>query len=314
MDPVQQPTTQPASSEPVKPEVTAPVEKVSQSQEPQNQQLASKEPDVNEILKRIPVEAKETAQQALEEPFFNSTDIEKIQDPVLRESMTNIYKNMEKGLQKKFNKVAELTKKLETQAQPAKDSWTPERIQQLTQDPEFIQAAQQLAGTSEAGQHGFSDDEWSALSDTEKARITGMESKLSRIEKLLSDKDKQSQVLEVSRADEELRSRFPDYNPERVNEFAKDVDSGKYTTSQLRELMHKALNFEHYLSQAYKFGEEDRKQELQQKMGAVSMDGQSISQSEGLPTREEGESTRDFFKRLAGFRLKEAKTKSQQRF
>lgn len=262
---------------------------------------------VDDIMSRIePVEKQDTSSDT---SFFNAQDIDAIEDPKLRDSMKNIYKNMERGLQKKFQEVAEIKRSLESNASKS-DKWTTERIMELTKDPDFLRAAQEVAGTNQAQQHGFTDEEWSSLTESEKARITGVESKLSKIERLLLEKEQQSAENELASIDSSLKQKYKDYDPQAINTFANDVSNGKVGTSQLRELMHKALNFDRLLTQAYNFGLNDRKSDLEKKMGINNIDGGSINTQEEKPVRKDGETAKAFLDRIFDFRLKQVKQKT----
>jgi hypothetical protein len=205
---------------------------------------------------------------------------------------------MQSGFGKKFQEVAELRKTLEARA-AENANWSPERVQSLLNDPNFVKAAQQVAGTSSnnnQSQSGLSDEEWSALTDKEKTQLTAMQTKINALESINLQTFKLQQ-------DETLKTRYANYDPRAVDLLTADLIQGKVQAT--REHLHKVLDYEQAVERAYKLGLTDGKTGKQERMNASSYQGSSAINSSERPNPEKGESNLGFFQRVARQRLAE---------
>jgi len=226
---------------------------------------------------------------------FNVNDIENIKDPEAKAYAEKAYKSFEKGYQQKYQEIAELRKKYETEDT---SNWTPEKIRSLTQDPKFVSAAQEVMSAQNAG---LTEDEYSALTDTEKAQFKNMQQQINNM-------TQQNQALVTQQQDEGLKSKYSNYDSEAVNTAVSGLIAGKVVNT--REWIHRALDYEDGIKRAYQLGLEDRKLDMGEKTNSISVEGNTNIQPSGEPLkREEGESPVEFFKRLGQKRLAESKTK-----
>lgn len=255
-----------------------------------------------DLLKRIG-EPKQTQTPAPEgEIKYNSSDIEKIQDPVARKVVEDIYRDMNAGLQRKFQQIAEEKRKLDEERRGL-DTWTPERVLRESQNPSFIESSKQLIQARAPQTWSGTQEEWSALNDHEKARFAQLETQL---DTLLAQQDK----MLVEQADREIRTKFPDYNPELVETFQKDLLANRINQQEIRELIWKAKNFDRYMERTYEFGRQDGNGNLKEKLNATTNPtGSSVRTTDEKPVREENESPTSFFRRLAQFNLAREKSR-----
>lgn len=266
--------------------------------------------DVQDVIKRISSNPPDQATPPVkldDEPVYNSSDIEKIEDPKARQVAQDLYKQFEKGYQKKFQSLAEQRKGVESLEQQLKDqtNWTPERVQDALKDPNFVQAAQSVVKTKAQNQPpsnwGSSDEEWSALTDSEKQRFQASENKVDALvrnqQKMLDDQEH-----------ERVKIRFPDYDRSVVEQAQSDLLSGKIDQETIKEMIWKARNFERYVDNSYKFGLQDRNGNIQEKItGSTDSTLLNVKSQDDIPKQKEGEKTSVFFSRLAQWRMGQQK-------
>jgi hypothetical protein len=232
---------------------------------------------------------------------FDYKEIEAIKDPAAKEVALKAYKSMQSGFGKKFQEVAELRKTLEAKASESAN-WTPERIQSLLNDPNFVKAAQQVTGTSASNQNqsGLSNEEWSALTDNEKAQLTAMQHKINMLESI------NSQTLKLQQ-DETLKAKFANYDPRAVDLLTADLLQGKVQAT--REHLHKVLDYEAAVERAYQLGLTDGTKGKQERLNASSFQGSSAINSSERPQPNKDESNIGFFQRVARQRLSDSLNK-----
>ena len=189
--------------------------------------------------------------------------------------------------------VENLRKQLEAQTnQP----WTPERVQQLLKDPYFAQSAASLQQAAPPADWSGSQEEWSTLTPSEKRQFT-------ELRNAVGQQQQQLNRMLISTEEEKIKAKYPDYDPNSVERWYKDAAEGRIPEGQIRELIHKALNFEKYVEGGYKFGLEDRNQMLREKSQAMAPSGVTTQTVADVPKRAEGESSRSLFAKLAKMRL-----------
>jgi len=263
-------------------------------EQPAGEVQPNKEEQKPDLVKRVS-EVKPEETKPADTVDFNVNDIENIKDPEAKAYAQQAYKSLEKGYQQKFQDLAELRKKFE-----AGDSsnWTAEKIRSLAQDPKFVTAAQEVMSAQNVG---LTDDEYSALTDTEKSQFKDMQQQINAI-------TQQNQTLIIQQQDESLKGKYSNYDSGAVNTAVSSLIAGKVNNT--REWIHRALDYEDGIKRAYKLGLEDRKLEQGEKINSFSVEGNTNIQPSGEPPkREEGENPVEFFKRLARTRLAESKTK-----
>lgn len=235
-----------------------------------------------------------------DEPALPPVNLDEIKDPQARAYLEKRIKEMESGLNKKFMDVASKSKeadriKAEYEAK-LNAPYTPQRIQELLQRPDFVQSAQTLQQMAPPTNFEGNQEQWSNLSEGEKQRIQNAES-LSR-----QTQSQLNQIL-MLQIDQRISNRFPDYDSKAVDGFFKEAYEGRVPDEQLREMIHKALNFDRYVTNAYKYRMEDDATLNKDKINGVSHVGLETQFSDEKPKIEKGERPRDFFRRLANFNM-----------
>ena len=99
-------------------------------------------PVKEDLISRVSkVKVDKTPEVNIEEPKFDINDIEKIQDPQAKEQALRAYKSFQRGFNEKYQELAQIRKELDAIKNQA-TNWTPDRIKQELNKPDFIQASQ----------------------------------------------------------------------------------------------------------------------------------------------------------------------------
>lgn len=230
---------------------------------------------------------------------FDYKEIDNIKDPIAKEFAIKAYKSMESGVQKKFQDLAAQRKQLEAKMQEM-NAWTPERIQQLLADPAFVQAAQSVVQTQNPPNSGLTDEQFSALTDSERQKFVALEKQVNTLQQV------NLQNL-INQTDEQLKMKYAGYNPDVVNNGLRELSSMQ--PHQIREYVYRAKNYESDVKAAYEFGRQESGQLNQQKINSMSVTGNQIANNDGMPTRQANQSDISWFQTLANFRLSQANKK-----
>lgn len=241
-----------------------------------------------------------------------AASLEDIKDPTIRTVVETKLKNLESGFNKKYMKLAEEQKAAEAlkqkYEQEVNQPWSPERLQQMLQRPDFAQAVQSAYQTQSqlappATWEG-SQEQWSNLSDSDKQAFRHMQG---QVNSLMS----QQEQMQHAQEHERVKTRFPDYDPKAVESFYRDANAGKMGSEQIKEMIWKALNFQKYVDNAYAFGQQDRQGSLQEKInGNTNPQNNSVQVSGDMPQRADNESTRSFMSRLGNWNLSRQKQRA----
>lgn len=269
-------------------------EPVTSTTETQSQQVATlveKKPDIMDRVHQLKQDVKPVEDDAK----FDYKDIDSIQDPAAKEVAMNAYKSFQRGFNRKFQDLAELRKNLETAGTTQK--WTPEAVQGLMQNPEFVQSAQSVMSIYNQTGGTLTAEEYSALTDSEKRQFADMQNQI----RLVSQ---QNNVLLKQQQDENIKKRYANYDANAVDVITDDIIKG--TRVATREDVWKVINYENAVKNAYDLGKQDRQLSLKEKVESTTTEGVTIQPTQDVPGKQEGESNVNYFKRLANRRLSES--------
>lgn len=243
-------------------------------------------PEVKEVdlISRVSQVKIETPKKE-EESKFNINDldseIEKLPDPKLKEQMLGLKKSLLKGENQKYQEIANLRKQYEQELAKI-NTWTPERLQQELNRPDFVQSANTVLQSSQP------QEDTSNLSDTERAKIQSME------RELMSLKGQNFQALKMQ-YDTQLKTKFQDYAPDVVDTGFEQLV--KMNPIEVREHVFKAIKHDEHVRMAYELGKQDRLNENQEKLNSMSFDsGRNISTPNKVEPQK-GETAQSFFLR-----------------
>ena len=160
---------------------------------------------------------------------------------------------MQSDYQRKTTEVAEQRRKIEAQLKES-SNWTTEKVQQLLNDPKFVQEAQKVVGNPPNS--GLTDQEYSALTDKEKAQLTNMQQQLQQTQL-------QNWQMQQKQQDDQLKSRYANYAPDIVDTTIYRLVKGEVQAN--REYVWKAIDYDDAVQRAYELGKQDRSSINQEK-------------------------------------------------
>ena len=204
-------------------------------------------------------------------PFgLTKEDYDKVQaDPTL----SKFYKSMQSDYGRKTQEISELRKNYETKISDA-TKWTPEKIQQVLNDQNFVQAASQVLQSQAPKDFNGTQNDWSALSDSEKQRVLNLEKGYQQMSMQLAHEQMRKQ-------DDTLKTKYSNYDPQAVDVITNELLQGKRNAT--REDLWKAVDYENAVKRAYELGRQDKQPEVLERQNASSMDGMQVNS----PTRTE---------------------------
>lgn len=244
----------------------------------------------DDLIKRVSQFEKEKGPNAQTEDLdtkFDYSELDKIQTPEEAKAWAEkAYKSFQRGTGQKFQEIAELRKEMQATLEQTK-RWTPERVQALLQDPNFVSSAQQIAGVQ------TDNIDESMLSQAEQAE-------LNRI------KEQQQQLLNIyqqtqkEKEDFTLKDRYANYDASQVDEIFNGMMQGKVQAT--REHLWKVVDYEPAVQRAYELGLKDGQTNKTEITNSVSLEGRRAVSTAPIQ-REEGENSVEYFKRIARHNL-----------
>ena len=242
--------------------------------------------------------SKQTSSTENKENFFDYKEIEKITDPTARKFAEDAYKSMQSGFTKKTQEIADQKRQFEQKLQEMQN-WSPERIQrELLNNPQFLQAAQQVAQTQNPSNSGLTDEQFSALSPQEKAEISALKNKINTLEQ-------SNFAATVAQRDAQLQSRYPDYNPTQIDTVIRDL--AQMSPLDIREHVYKSLMHDSDVADAYQLGLKEARELNQNKINAITPNGNFTTNSMDKPVREKNDTDQTYFMKLASYNLAQYK-------
>jgi len=235
---------------------------------------------------------------------FNYNEIENIKDPIAKEIAIKAYKSLQGDYTRKTQELAEQRKSLESKMQE-KTGWTAQRIQQeLLNNPEFLQAAQEIAQVQNPVNSGLTDEQFSALTDSEKAQLNSLKSEINQLKQTNANA---SFMAAVAQEDARLQARYSDYDPTQVNQAMEELS--RMTPIAVREIAYKVKNHDRLMKEVYEMGKAEGRGLNQDKLNAFSPNGSNMTSSDDVPTKQAGETDQAFFLKLAQHRLAQSRRK-----
>lgn len=216
-----------------------------------------------------------------------------------KQQLEAAYKSLQTGADKKFQKASELIKQAEQRGQRPS-------VRDLVNDPQFLAEAQayaqQLAANQPPQGSNLSDEEWSALTPSEKEEIRAMKQQNFAL---------QSQMSEFMRTqeDERIKQRYKNYDPTLVNKIVDDVMNRRVAVT--REHLWRAHDYEDAVKRAYQLGKQDRQLDLNDKQNGSTNPGGGFNttNADDVPAKQPGQSSVDYFVQLARRRLAQQRQK-----
>lgn len=233
-------------------------------------------------------------------------DFDEITDVKAKEIAINRDKARQADYTRKTQELAQQKKEFEDFKEKSKN-WTTERIQrELLENPQFLQTAQQLQGQNPPNS-GLTDEQFSTLTESEKAKLAQVDSMKSQIDQLTQSNLQARINVEIAQTDAQLTNKFSDYNPVEINSATETL--GKMNLSNIREYVYKATKHDEHVAAAYELGKQEALQFNKEKQSAIGLNGFETSESTGALPRNKGESDQAWMARNALNRLSQYRKK-----
>lgn len=271
------------------------------------EQVNSTQPtETDDLLSRVTKFEQEASpanksEEQIDKEIYNDAEfrqkIDAVQDPQLKEYLIQLRKSGVRGVNEKLSEIAEIRKELQAVKEGIiPKGWSPERVKQLINDPEFLQAAQQVAGV----QPEIESDEY--IPDAVKKELSELRNKVSSWEKGMTEMQKRQIQQNLERQHSELSNKYGNYDRNKVDEIRKELLEGKIQATN--EHLYKAFYHDDNVRRAYEMGRRDASKGIQEKQEASSYEGTNqIRNSDISPEKEE--TNKQFWNRIINKRMEE---------
>ncbi len=262
-------------------------------EQPDQTQESSQTQQPDDLLSRVTkfVETENPENKSdvdIDKELFNDVElrqtIDSIEDENLKTQFVSLRKSLMRGANDKFQEIAELRKDIQSLKQQDDGKWTPEKIQKIMNDPDFVSAAQQVTGTA------TEDDEYVPES---------VKNKLKELDVIKEQLGQWQNTLSKSQSDQAhqtLSEKYGNYNRGKIDEISKNLLEQKVMPSY--DDIYKVINHDDNVKRAYEMGLKDRNQSIGEKIEANSFDGGSQTQNLDIKP-EEKETNKQFWSRIA---------------
>lgn len=282
-------------TEPIVQTQTTPVETISaQPQTPESTQIAE---STGDILTRV--SRKKEVPKTPQDVGGTFKEFDDIADPVMREKLINREKERVADYTRKTQDLARQREEYE-RFKSESQNWTPERIQrELLNNPQFLTAAQSVSAAQNPAGSGLTDEQFSALTPTEKNQLSDMNRQLGELRQ-------QNFLSALNQKDALLQAKYGDYDALKINQGIQELS--RMNPLDVREQAYKALFHDEHVRDAYEEGLKEGKGLTQQRIQAVSnSNGFNTTPASQVPKKEAKETDMAYFQRLAQRRIDEAK-------
>ena len=270
-------------------EPTAVETKTQETQETKTVETTQPKQEVDLITRVSQVKPTTTETQKSEEieSKFNINDldseIEKITEPTLKEQMVKFKKSLLKGENQKYQEIATLRKQYETKLAEV-SNWTPERLKQELNKPDFVQAAQTVLQSG----NNLTDEQWSALSEKEKTELNQLKQKINILEQI------NWQAVRTQQ-DVVLQNKYANYDPKVIDDVTTNLMQGKIQAT--REDLWKVVDYENAVKRAYELGKQDKIIDNKEKIEGMTFEGGRNIATPNTIERQKGETIQGFMRR-----------------
>lgn len=262
----------------------------------QNQVVVAPVTPEPDLITKVSQFKKEPVKSIDEKPF-DVKDLDTIKDPVAKALADKVYKQFQADYTRKTQEVAEQRKTLEAKLDEMKN-WTPERIQnELLNNPQFVTAASQIAGRSNQNPNGSTEEDYSVLSEGEKAKLKTLENELNQLKQV-------NHSAHIAQYDATLKSKYSDYDPVAIDKAIAELVS--LSPAEIREYVYKAKLHDEHVKAAYEIARQERVSLNQEKIGALTTPGITATE-DGRPVKGEKETPSQYLNRILQMRFAESR-------
>ena len=283
-------------------------EKVSDTQKPKVEQAAegTQQPSSDDLLSRVTkfVDDKTPVNKSeddIDNDVFNDAEFRKkidaLQDPELKQYMLSMRKTGVRGIQERLQEISEMRKELTALKQGINPGWSPERVQQLLNDKEFLNAAQTVLGNQ--GQVVENDDEY--VPDSVKQKLAKLEQENSQFKQQWNQFSQQQTMVQRAQEHERLKERYGNYDPQKIDELIAGLIQGKIQAGP--EVVYKAYFHDDNVKRAYEMGRRDALGGVEERQQASSFSSNNVQQPNSQIKPEQGETNKQFLNRIINNKL-----------
>lgn len=275
---------------------TAPAD-VSQSQAAPTT-TAPAEPAGGDILTRV---SQKKAPPKPEDVAGTFKMFDDVADPVQRQKLIDREKERTADYTRKMQELSHQKQEFEKFQQESKN-WSPERIQkELLNNPQFVQAAQQVATMQNPAGSGLTDEQFSALTPGEKNQLLKMNQEIGELRQ-------QNFISAMTQRDSLLQSKYGDYEALKVNQAFNDL--ARMNPLDLKEHIYKSIYHDQHVKDAYEEGKKDKEVLNQTRVQASTTTGVNALASDKRPIRDKRDTDQSYFIKLADARIAERKSQT----
>ena len=242
-----------------------------------------KPPEVDLVTRVSQVKPKEEKKEDGFDINKLDSEIEKVDNPQVKEQLKGLKKSLISGENKKYEQIAELRKQYEKKLTEF-TSWTPERVKSEMNRPDFIQAA-----TVVLGENGALDNTNSALSEEDSKELKQLKQKID----MLQNSNLQAQRIAQ---DAMLKQKYANYAPDIIDTVTEELIQNKRIAT--REDIWKVIDYDKAVQRAYELGLSDKMVINEEKVsGITAIDGGGNVATSPVLERQKGESVQQFMVR-----------------
>lgn len=218
--------------------------------------------------------------------------IDSLQDPELKQYMLSMRKTGVRGIQERLQEISEMRKELTALKQGINPGWSPERIQSLLNDKDFLNAAQSVLGNQ--GQAVEDDGEY--VPDSVKRELDKLKQENSQFKQQWSQFNQQQSKAQLAQEHNRLKERYGNYDPNKVDELINGLIKGEVQAGP--EVVYKAYFHDDNVKRAYEMGTRDAMGGVYEKQQASSFSSNSVQQPNSEIKPEKSESNKQFLNRI----------------
>lgn len=293
-------------SSPITNKVSDANQQVEQKQVSQGKENSTEQTNSDDLLSRITrfvddASPQNKSEDKIDEDVFNDAEfrkkIDSLQDPELKQYMLSMRKTGVRGIQERLQEISEMRKELTALKQGINPGWSPERVQQLLNDKDFLNAAQSVLGNQ--GQAVEDDGEY--VPESVKQKLAKLEQENSQFKQQWNQFSQQQTMVQRAQEHERLKERYGNYDPQKVDELINGLIQGKVQAGP--EVVYKAYFHDDNVKRAYEMGRRDAMGGVQERQQASSFSNNNVQQPNSQIKPEQGETNKQFLNRIINNKL-----------
>ena len=219
--------------------------------------------------------------------------IDSIEDPELKAYMTALRKTGVSGIGSRLEEISTMRKELTELKNGMNPGWTPQRVQELLKNQDFLTSAESILGNTNE-QQIIGDDEY--VPDSVKQTLTALQEENAQFKQQFNTLSQNQTQENFQREHKQLSEKYGNYNSEKIDNVRAGLISGKIKATS--EDLYKIVNYEENINNAYKMGLQDRNGGAEEKQQISSFPNNTVQQPNTEIQAEKGETNKQFLNRI----------------